>query len=270
MSLDRLLDHRRLWEAKPELRAVYGVWFERLLEGIPVGTRVLEVGAGPGLLAEAARARRPDLRWISSDLLAAPWNDVVADAGRLPLATGSVGAVVGLDVLHHLPRPAQFFREAARVLGGRGELRVVEPWITPLGWVVYRFFHQEDCRLRVDPWDPFPGTGKDSFDGNAAVPWRLLRDTPAWEWRRLGLEPPRRRRLNAWPYLLSLGFRERSLLPSALVRTLLALDRYTALLSPLLALRAFLVWESSHASPRSVAAPPAPGEERLRAMGYVR
>jgi SAM-dependent methyltransferase len=251
LSLERLLDHRRIWEAKPELRAVYGVWFDQLLDGIPSDTRVLEVGAGPGFLATAARERRPDLRWLSSDLLAAPWNALVADAGRLPLATGGVGAVVGLDVLHHLPRPAEFFRETARVLGGRGELRLVEPWITPLAWVVYRFFHQEECRLRVDPWDPFPGGGKDSFDGNAAVPWRLVRDTAAWEWRRLGLEPPRRRRLNALPYLLSLGFADRSLLPRPLVGALLAFDRCTAFLSPVVALRSFLVWEPSRACPRS-------------------
>ncbi len=211
MSLERLEEHRRLWEGKPELRAVYEVWFELLLDGIPEKARVLEVGSGPGLLAEAARRLRPDLRWTSSDLLVTPWNDLAADASRLPLATGGVDAVVGVDVLHHLPRPAHFFREAARVLGGVGELRLVEPWITPLGWIVYRFFHQEDCRLRLDPWDPFPGPEKDAFDGNAAVPWRLVGRTAAWEWRHLGLEPPRRRRLNAFAYLLSLGFREASL-----------------------------------------------------------
>ena len=202
------------------------------------------MGAGPGFLAEAVRERRGDLLWTSSDLLAAPWNDLVADAGRLPLVTGSVDAVLGIDVLHHLPKPAGFFRGAARVLGGRGQLRLVEPWITPLGWLVYRFFHQEDCRLGVDPWDPFPGPDKDSFDGNAAVPWRLLRDTPEYEWRRLGFAAPRRRRLNAFPYLLTLGFRERSLLPPRLVQPLLLLDRLTAVVSPLTALRAVLVWKS--------------------------
>jgi hypothetical protein len=132
---------------------------------------------------------------------------------------------------------------------------------------VYRFFHQEECRLGVDPWDPFPGGAKDSFDGNAAVPWRLLRDTPAWQWRQLGLEPPRRRRLNALPYLLSLGFRERSLLPSPLVGPLLAVDRWAAFLSPLLALRAFLAWESSRAAPRSVPAPSPSGRAREPAAG---
>jgi SAM-dependent methyltransferase len=220
VSIDRLVEHRRLWQQKPELATLYAVWFERLLEPIPEDTGVLEIGAGPGFLAEAARALRPDLRWTATDLLATPWNDVAADAGRLPLATGSVGAVVGIDVLHHLPKPADFFREAARVLGGTGELRLVEPWITPLGWLVYRFFHQEDCRLRVDPWHPFPEPDKDSF------------------------EPPRCRRLNAFAYLLSLGFREASFLPRAMVRPLLALDARTRLLSPLLGLRALLVWPS--------------------------
>ena len=84
--------------------------------------------------------------------------------------------MVGLDVLHHLPDPAAFFCEAARVLAEGGRLSLVEPWITPLSWVVYRFFHQENCRLSVDPWQPFPA-GKDSFDGDAAVPWRIVGTT---------------------------------------------------------------------------------------------
>jgi len=248
MSLARLEEHRRIWARKPELREVYGAWFGLLLDGLPEGARVLEVGAGPGFLAEAARARRADVRWIASDLLRAPWNDVVADAARLPLATGSADAVVGLDVLHHLPRPEPFFREAARVLGGRGELRLLEPWITPLGWLVYRFFHQEECRLGIDPWKPFPDADKDSFDGNAAVPWRLVRDTPSWEWRHLGFASPRRRRLNAFPYLLTLGFRDRSLLSPRLVRPLRLLDRVASPLSILTALRALLVWDSRPSS----------------------
>jgi SAM-dependent methyltransferase len=244
VSLERLEEHRRIWEARPELRAVYQVWFDLLLDTVPPDTRVLEVGSGPGFLADAARAHRPDLRWTSSDLLAAPWNDVVADAGRLPLATGSVGAVVGIDVLHHLPKPSRFFRETSRVLGGIGRLSLVEPWISPLGWTVYRFFHQEECRLRVDPWDPFTGPDKDSFDGNAAVPWRLVHRTPPWEWRHLGFEPPWRRRLNTFAYLMSLGFRDRSLLPGGWVRPLVALDRWTRPVAALTALRALLVWES--------------------------
>jgi SAM-dependent methyltransferase len=245
VSLDRLAEHRRLWRSKPVLERVYEPWFASLVGVAPAGARVLEVGAGPGLLAEHAREHRPDLRWIASDLHPAPWNTVAADAGRLPLAAGSVGAVLGLDVLHHLAAPARFFEEAARVLRAGGRLALVEPWITPLSWVVYRFLHHERCRLGVDPWRPFPAGGKDSFDGDAAVPWRMARTTPPGRWRELGLAPPRVARLNAFAYLLSLGFRPASLLPAPLAGPLLALDRASRPLAPVAALRALLTWEKA-------------------------
>lgn len=245
MSLARLAEHRELWAAKPVLARVYEPWFEALLAACPADSRVLEVGAGPGFLAAFAARRRPDLRLFASDLHPAPWNALAVDAFRLPFAAGALGAVVGLDVLHHLARPAGFFREAARVLAPGGRIALVEPWITPFSWVVYRFFHQEHCRLGVDPWDPFPGGGKDSFDGDAAVPWRMLRTTAPSRWAALGLLPPRWRRLNAFGYLLSLGFRPASLLPAPLARPMLALDRASSLAAPLTALRATITWERS-------------------------
>ena len=93
---------------------------------------------------------------------------------------------------------------------------------------------------------------KDAFDGDAAVPWRLVQSTPAWEWRYLGFEPPWRRRLNTFAYLLSLGFREKSLLRPGMIRPLLALDRWSGILSPFLGLRALLVWPSVLATPKAV------------------
>jgi SAM-dependent methyltransferase len=251
MSLARLVAHRELWAAKPVLARLYEPWFELLLAACPQGARVLEVGAGPGFLGPFAAQRRPDLRFFASDLHPAPWNALAADAFRLPLADAAVGAVVGLDVLHHLARPAGFFREAARVLSSGGRIGLVEPWITPLSWLVYRFFHQEDCRLAVDPWDPFPGPDKDSFDGDAAVPWRMVRTTSPERWSELGLLPPRWRRLNAFGYLLSLGFRPASLLPRPLATPMLALDRASAPLAPVAALRAVLTWERSGAASTS-------------------
>jgi SAM-dependent methyltransferase len=243
VSLERLLEHRRLWDAKPVLASVYGPWFSALLDVAPPRARVLEVGAGPGFLGKAARERRPDLRWIASDLHPAPWNALAADAARLPFAAGSLDTLVGLDVLHHLAEPADFFREAARVLRVGGRIALFEPWITALSWPIYRFVHQEDCRLSVDPWKPFPAGRKDSFDGDAAVPWRMARDTPSERWHGLGLRPPRIVRFNAFAYLLSLGFRPASLLPAGAAPALAAVDRGTRPLAPLTALRALLVWE---------------------------
>lgn len=242
MSRQRLDHHRRIWAAKPVLARVYQPWFECLLAEAPAGARVLEVGAGPGFLGSAARRQGRGLRWFASDLHPVPWNDLAADAGCLPLRDDSVQLVTGLDVLHHLPGPEVFFREAARVLQPGGRLALVEPWITPFSWVVYRFFHQEHCRLAVDPWHPFP-PGKSSFDGDAAVPWRLVRDTPAGTWRRFGLAPPRRIPLNAFAYLLSLGFRRSSLLPVRAAHRALAIDRALGWMAPATALRALVVWD---------------------------
>ena len=228
MSLERLLEHRRLFAEKPALVDVYGVWFDRLLDGLPKRARVLEAGAGPGLLATKARAVRPDLRWTALDLIEAPWNDVVADAQVLPFRDASFDAVVGLDFVHHLSTPLAFFREAARVLKPGCELRVVEPWVSPFSFLIYRLLHQEGASLGLDPSRPFSkGEGKAPFEGDAGVTRAIASkvDDPAW--RRLGYaEAPALSPLNGFAYLLSLGFKRPSLLPRFLAAPVLALDRF--------------------------------------------
>jgi SAM-dependent methyltransferase len=243
MSRAILEEHRRIWAGKPVLAPVYAVWFEALLEPLPQGARTLEVGAGPGFLAEYAARRRPDLRWISSDLGAVPWNHLAADALRLPFRSEAFDAVVGVDVLHHLARPRSFFEEAARALRPGGRLALVEPWVSPFSYPIYRWLHQEGCRPGLDPWDPFPSAGgKEAFEGDAAVLRQVLRAAGASDWAALGLDAPAVRLLNTFAYLLTLGFRRGSLLPPSLAAGALAVDRWTAPLGPLLAMRASVGW----------------------------
>jgi len=243
VSLDRLLEHRQRWRDKPLLARIYAAWFEGMLRELPAGARVLEVGAGPGFFSDYARAKRPDLRWLSSDILAAPWNTLAADALDLPFRNGAVDAVVGLDFIHHLARPADFFRESARVLTPSGRLIAVEPWITPLSYPVYRFLHHERCRLGVDPWAPFADLeAKDAFEGESALAYSLVRRTPETRWAELGLQPPRVTPLNGFAYLLSLGFKPGCLLPAPAVRPALGFDEITGPLARWLGLRARLGW----------------------------
>lgn len=260
MSLDRLRDHRRVWAAKPVLADVYGVWFAELVAGMTPGSRVLEVGAGPGLLTEWARIRRPDLAWVATDLLAAPWNDVAADACRLPLRPASVDHVVALDVLHHLADPNAFFDEAARVTRPGGTVRAIEPWVTPWSYPIYRFAHQEGCALGIDRVRPFGAAqGKEAFDGDGALPWKIVRSTPASEWDARGLSTPRVRTLNGFAYVLSLGFKNGSLLPRRAAGAALAIDRALGPFSRWTGMRALIVWERSGQVPSGSPASPRPG-----------
>lgn len=245
MSRARLDEHRRIWSVKPVLAGVYEPWFDALLDHAGNAHRVLEIGAGPGFLAAYARRRRPDLRWVATDIIGAPWNDLAADAGRLPFAADTFDTVVCLDLVHHLAHPRAFFLEAARVLRPGGRLAAVEPWVSPMSYPIYRWLHEEGCDLGIDPWNPFPASAgaKQAFEGNGALAWRVARSGGAGEWAAMGLRAPRIRAVNAFGYLLTLGFREGSLLPERLVPLARRLDALTRPLAPVTALRALIVWD---------------------------
>jgi SAM-dependent methyltransferase len=243
VSRQRLDDHRRLWAGKPVLAAVYRPWFDALLDQAPRGERALEIGAGPGFFRERARETRPDLRWTATDIIGTPWNDVAADGTRLPFAGEAFGAVLCVDLIHHLARPGDFLAEAARVLRAGGRLAAIEPWVSPLSYPIYRWAHEEGCRLGIDPWAPFGSGPKEAFEGDGALAWRVVSAGDAPLWRTLGFAPPRVRRLNAFGYLLSLGFRPASLLPVGLAPLAGRLDALTQPFARLTAMRALIVWE---------------------------
>jgi SAM-dependent methyltransferase len=245
VSLERLAEHRQIWRRKPLLGDVYAPWFEALLREVPPGGRALEVGAGPGFLAPYARARAGGAgRLVSVDLLPAPWNAASADAQSLPFVAGAFDAVLALDVLHHLSEPARFFEESVRVLKPSGRIAVVEPWVTPFSYPIYKWLHEETCRSGLDHWRPFAaGPDKQPFEGDGGIFTQLIRRTSDSQWRQLGLEPPRLCLLNCMTYVLSLGFRGASLLPRALAPAVMTLDRWLAPAAPLLALRAVVVWQ---------------------------
>jgi SAM-dependent methyltransferase len=227
VSLETLLEHRRVFAEKAVLADVYGVWFDRLLDGLPKGARVLEAGAGPGLFAPHSLAKRPDLRWIALDLIEAPWNDIVADAQVLPFRDGTFDAVVGVDFVHHLSTPLEFFRDVARVLKPGGELRVIEPWVSPFSFPIYRLLHQEGATLGLDPARPFSkGDAKAPFEGDAGVTRAIATKVDDAAWRRIGYaHRPELTPLNGFAYMLSLGFKKPSLLPRSFAGAAIALDR---------------------------------------------
>jgi len=243
---EQLLRHRRIWEQKPVLRRVYTEeFFARLLRyRNPSGVSV-EVGAGPGFFKQSAPAV------FSTDLIACPWLDAIVDAQQLPFRDGCVSNVFGLDMLHHLAAPMKFLHEASRILGPGGRLLLVEPWVTPFSWLLFRFFHQERCDMSETPWmapDEHVASGKSAFDGNQAIPYllfgarhrsRTLESLP--ELKLVTREP-----FCLFAYVLSGGFNHAGLLPSSLYPLLAKCERATLpLWRRLAALRVLLVLEKS-------------------------
>src|SRR5437867_2915310 len=210
--------HRASWAERPELCAVYHEWFGQLLCCVEGLHPIVEIGAGPGFFKEYF----PHL--ISTDVVPTPYVDVVCDAGSLPFQSGSVGALVMVDVLHHLPQPLAFLAEAGRILQPGGRVAMIEPWITVPSYLLYRYFHHEDCSLAVDVRRPFGELDKRAFDGNAAIPFKLLKHgmpgAPALHLLQaapfLGL-----------PYLATLGFKRARPIPQTSNRS--AKSEYTFL-----------------------------------------
>jgi SAM-dependent methyltransferase len=251
-TLARYEEHRRAWESNEALRVQYAAWYAKVAERLPdpgLGP-FIEIGSGPGF----ARSFIPGLKL--SDIVRAPWHDHEISADRLPFSDGSVGALVLCDVLHHLAEPARFFEEATRVLVGGGRIVLCEPYLSPLSFPVYRFLHEEQMVLGVDPLaasvenlsgQPQPREQgreqgqeqgqeqkqeqkqeKDPFDSNQAIPTLLFdraRGRAAFSKRFPALTMGAVERLAGLSYPASGGFGRAPLLPMRVWRTLFSIER---------------------------------------------
>lgn len=115
----------------------FGVVAEHLR--VPREGRILDLGGGSGWVSEllARLGYRPMTLDISTALLDIGTRRfarggltprfVVGDMTALPVASGSMDAVVVIDALHHVPDVPAVFREAFRVLGAGGQFVVAEP-----------------------------------------------------------------------------------------------------------------------------------------------
>jgi len=148
------------WRDGPE--RVYERLADVLVAASPVsldGERVADVGAGAGATSRAIQRAggHPIGLDLAEGMLRVDRHQrppaVVADARRLPLASGSCAAVVAAFCLNHIPDPEQAITDAARAVGPGGVVLVsayaegdthpvkaaVDAAVTELGWT-------------ADPW----------------------------------------------------------------------------------------------------------------------
>jgi SAM-dependent methyltransferase len=158
-----LIKRRSIWKSKQIIKRLYHKWYQAIKGNLTPGS-ILEIGGGSGNLKESF----PDA--ISSDILFAPWLDVVLDAHDLPFQDKSLDNIVLFDVLHHLEKPVHFFAEAQRTLKKNGRIILMEPYISQASFVIYNFLHTEDLKWNVDPFKTaLPRREKSPFDGNQAI-----------------------------------------------------------------------------------------------------
>jgi ubiquinone/menaquinone biosynthesis C-methylase UbiE len=107
----------------------YSELFAAILERIPEGAKVLDVGCGVGRLSrrlrDECRARVTGLDfspWACEQLAKDGFETVVSTLPTIPFPDGAFDAAVATEVLEHLDRPAATIREMARVVRRGGTL----------------------------------------------------------------------------------------------------------------------------------------------------
>ena len=218
----RLVSHRQIWSKKPALRKVYADYYQRIARYLIDGP-TLEIGSGSGYLREYVK------EIYMADILPAPWLDISADAESLPFASRSLANIVMLDVLHHISRPLSFFSEVSRILRPGGRLVMLDPAITPISGIIYKYFHPEPVDMSVDPFQADGlQSGSDPFDSNQALP-TLMFGTPKraakFEATYPSLQIIENKYFGFATYPMTGGFRGWCFMPSFAVGMLLALER---------------------------------------------
>jgi SAM-dependent methyltransferase len=112
---------------------------DELIQGLPPGARVLDLGAGRG----SFRTARTDLVIVRVDLEIAPRTNtgecVAADAARLPFAAGTFELIISNHSLEHMPELESTLREIGRIAKPGAALYVAVPDAGTLTDRIYRW-----------------------------------------------------------------------------------------------------------------------------------
>jgi SAM-dependent methyltransferase len=185
-SAGTTIARRKVVESKPLLRRIYIAWYRQIIQSLEFSNlrdkKILEIGSGAGFLDRYI----PGL--ITSDVFRVDGLDLTLDACSLPFSSGSLDAIVMIDVFHHLPDVELFLEEAGRCLRpGSGKLIMIEPWNNIWSRFIYQRFHHEPFNPRAEQWQLRPDNVSNAMDGplsvaNGALPWIVFeRDKQKFE-----------------------------------------------------------------------------------------
>jgi SAM-dependent methyltransferase len=217
--------HGKIIQSKPFLKKLYNQWyafFVNKTKNVPEGI-FLELGSGSGYIKEFL----PDT--ITTDVLDLPNIDKWMSAEDLQFENETLSAIFMIDVLHHIPHPELFFKEAQRCLKKGGKIVLIEPANSFWGRFIYTNFHHE-------PFNPKGGWETPSIGpmsgANGAIPWIILeRDRTLFNEKFPHLNIDMIKYHTPFRYLLSGGVSMKSLVPSWSFGVLSAFDSLIAFVS---------------------------------------
>jgi SAM-dependent methyltransferase len=215
-----VIGHRRQCLVKPALRAIYRHWADCIRSCLSsVYGKSIELGCGCGALSW----HMPEL--IKTDLYKHEWVDEIVDACNMPYADNECANFVAIDVLHHLSDVPAFFNEVNRALKYGGRLILLEPYISPISFIIYNYFHHEPVDMKVFPFDPVKTVGSFGEAANSAIPTLLfIRHRAEFNKRWPHLKIINIILRDAIVYPLTGGFSYRNWLPCFLVNPLIKIE----------------------------------------------
>ena len=217
--------HSELIRSKVFLRNIYleHYNFFKYELGRLANEPVVELGSGGGFIKDIL----PNA--ITSDVIPLPTTELAFSGLDLPFASGSLGGITMINVLHHIQHVDGFFQEAERCLMPGGAIVMVEPSNTLWSRFIYKNFHHEPFIPEQQGWDLPPGGRMSS--ANDALPWIIFRrDLAHFEQRYPNLRVELVEETMPIRYLLSGGVSKRQLVPSWSFGAFTALEK---LVSPL-------------------------------------
>lgn len=157
---------------------------DRLLDMVPSGGLIVEVGVGTGSLLPLLAMKgdqvlgldhSPSMIKLARDVIAqqhlAGKVDVrLAEMNHLPCQDGSVRTVVMNQVLHHAEQPVEVFREIARVLEADGSLLVAD---------LTRHGHDWARERLADQWLGFKSQELELWLGETGLSMSVCQDVDA-------------------------------------------------------------------------------------------
>lgn len=123
------------------LRSYFEFLYENVNRELETFDSILEVGAGAAISNIFV-----ERRIIRTDVLPFDEFNVLGDCAmeELPFEDSSFDAVLAFDSIHHSKSPTKAILELLRVTREGGKVLLVEPFVSPISYFPYKFFHHED------------------------------------------------------------------------------------------------------------------------------